>query len=438
MSASQRIPRAPDRPGRELTVRAPSLLARARALVAELVHRLSVGDGTFDRPPPFDVLLAASLGGAAVASYLVEPLTPFTMSWAPVWLGWLLLVPIHLPLVWRRVAPVVTMACTGTATGLYFILGFQQGATSLAVLVALYSVSAYGVRSDGVISLVLSVVFVGAGLMSAASQGMQIGALQFAVNLFVFVGIWGLGDRTRTRREVVAQLTARAEEAERSRELAAGLAVADERTRIARELHDVVAHTVSVVVVQAGAGRRIAAKDPARAAEALADIEATGRDALEELRRLVGVLRDDGAAGTELAPQPRLAELDDLVRRLAETGIPVELHRRGSTRQLPPGIEVSAYRIVQEALTNVLKHAGPVSQVDVRLAYAPDTVTVEITDDGMGTAGTIEDRGSGLVGMRERVGLYRGTLHAGPRPAGGFEVVAHLPVRAAAVEEVVP
>jgi signal transduction histidine kinase len=415
-------------------VPAPTVLGRTRRLAGELVHRLSVGDGTFDRPPPSDVLLAVALGSAAFAAYLLEPVTPFTIGWAPVWLGWLLLVLIHVPLIWRRVAPIVAMACTGTATGIYFVLGYQQGAASLAVLVALYSVSAYGVRSDGVVSLVLSMLFVGAGLVSAASQGMRIGALQFAINLFVFVGIWALGDRTRVRREVVDQLTARAEEAERSRELAAGLAVADERTRIARELHDVVAHTVSVVVVQAGAGRRIAAKDPARAVAALADIEATGRDALEELRRLVGILRD-GSAETDLAPQPRLAELDDLVRRLAETGVPVELHRRGSTRQLPPGIEVSAYRIVQEALTNVLKHAGPVSRVDVCLGYSPDLVTVEVSDDGVGAPGGVEGRGTGLVGMRERVGLYRGTLHAGPRPGGGFEVVAQLPVRTSPAEE---
>jgi signal transduction histidine kinase len=380
------------------------------------------------RPPVADLLLAAGLAAVAALAYAASPLSAWAHPRAAPWFGWVLLAAIFVPLSWRRSRPAPVMATTGGATVLFLVLGYEQGPATLGVLVALYSVGAYGSRAEGRISLAVTLSAIGLSLGAARLQGMPIGLVEVGVNLFVFIGVWALGDRLRGRRELVAQLTARAEEAERSRELAAGLAVADERARIARELHDVVAHTVSVVVVQAGAGRRVAERDPQRGVEVLASIEASGREALAELRRLVGVLRDEGGGPGALAPQPTLDELPDLVDRLAASGVPVTLTVVGDRRSLPSGVELSGYRIVQEALTNVLKHAGPVSRVEVELSYGTEVLVVRVRDDGRGAAAPEPGDGSGLIGMRERAALFGGRLAAGPHPAGGFEVHATLPV----------
>lgn len=402
-----------------------------------LGERLGGEDATSRRPPLVDLLLAAALGLPAAVIFAAEPTTPTTPAFAPVWLGWLLVVAVLVPLGWRRVAPVPVMTVTGTATGVFFTLGYSAGLVPLGVLVALYSITAYTNRAEGVVSLAVSLVFITAGFVSAGLQGAPFTVATIASNLFVFVGTWALGDRTRVRREKLAALVARAEEAERSRALTAGLAVAEERARIARELHDVVAHTVSVVVVQAGAGRRVAERDPARAVEVLAGIERTGRDALAELRRMVGVLREPSDRPGSLAPQPTLDELPDLVARLADTGVPVTIVRSGQPRPLPPGVEVSGYRIAQEALTNVLRHAGAVTRVEVEVDYQPEAVTIRVRDDGRGdqrrdaVTDTPPDvrQGAGLVGMRERTSLFGGRLAAGTHPDGGFEVRASLPLR---------
>jgi signal transduction histidine kinase len=202
-------------------------------------------------------------------------------------------------------------------------------------------------------------------------------------------------------------------------------AVTDERQRIARELHDVVAHAISVVILQARGGRKMLASDPAAAAEAFDVIEATGGQALAEMRRLLGLLRteDDQA----LAPLPTLGRVDDLAGEIADAGLPVEVEVAGERPPLPPGIDVSAYRIVQEALTNALKHAGP-ARARVRVAYEPDAVLVEVTDDGVGTTvPAAPGSGHGLVGIRERVAIVGGEVDAGPRPDGGYVVRARLP-----------
>lgn len=402
----------------------------ARRAIAAIVARLSAGDGTFDRPPESDVLLAAVVAVPAVITMATAPRSANALAFSPLWLGWLLLAAMFLPLVWRRVAPAMTIAVTGSATGIFAILGYDMSVAVLAVLIALYSVTAYGTRHDGRSSLAVSFFFIAASWLTAMFQGADLPPVQLAVSVFVFVGIWALGDRTRVRREVVTQLTARTEEAERNRALVTELALSDERARIARELHDVVAHTVSVVVVQAGAARRVVEQRPERALDVLGSIERTGRDALVDLRRLVGVLRDED--GRELLPQPTLAELPALVDRLHDAGLPVVLQVEGAPRTLPQGIELSAYRIVQEALTNVLKHSGRVTTVQVALVYGSETLTVTVRDDGRGAASGSTDAGSGLVGMRERVEMFAGTVQAGPRTGGGFEVRARLPIAATA------
>jgi signal transduction histidine kinase len=226
-------------------------------------------------------------------------------------------------------------------------------------------------------------------------------------------------------RRIVGDRDRRAELAERERDVAAREAVLDERSRIARELHDVIAHNVSVMVVQAGAERRVLDGTQSSTREVLADIERTGRAALSEMRRLVGMLRTDGA--DPLAPQPGLDDLPALIGRVREAGLPVELTVDGERGAIPAGVELSAYRIVQEALTNALKHAVD-AHACVQVSYGPDALRIEISDDG---SGEVDDAtgGHGLVGMRERVAMYGGRLTAGRRPSGGFAVRVVLPIR---------
>ena len=214
--------------------------------------------------------------------------------------------------------------------------------------------------------------------------------------------------------------------AEREREVARREAVVEERARIARELHDAIAHHVSMMVVQAGAERRVLDPSQESTREVLTTIESVGRGALTEMRRLVGMLRSDQP--DELAPQPSLADVPELVAGLQGAGLPVELQIDGERRELPVGIELSAYRVVQEGLTNALKHAGG-SRVRVAIAYGPRSLELRITDDGAGTPANVPSGGHGLVGIRERVSLYGGELEAGQRPEGGFVLRVLLPTR---------
>jgi signal transduction histidine kinase len=227
-------------------------------------------------------------------------------------------------------------------------------------------------------------------------------------------------------RHVIRDRDRRTELAERERELAAREAVVEERARIARELHDVIAHNVSMMVVQAGAERRVVDGEAnGSTREVLQTIEQIGRGALTEMRRLLGMLRSD--AEQPLAPQPGLDDVATLVTQVREAGLPVELHVDGERRALPAGIELSAYRIVQEALTNALKHAGD-ARATVRIRYGVDSLDLEIVDDGPGGVARANGGGHGLVGMRERVALYGGRFHASRNPGGGFAVRAQLPL----------
>jgi signal transduction histidine kinase len=226
-------------------------------------------------------------------------------------------------------------------------------------------------------------------------------------------------------RRIVGDRERRAQVAERERDLAAREAVVEERARIARELHDVIAHHVSMIVIQAGAERRVLDARDSSTREVLETVERTGRSALTEMRRLLGMLRND--ENDPFTPQPGLADVPMLVSQLNEAGLPVELRVKGEPKELPVGIELSAYRIVQEALTNALKHAGEArASVDIR--YETDSLALEIADDGAG-APPLDRGGHGLVGMRERVALYGGQLDAARRPGGGFAVRVLLPIR---------
>ena len=239
---------------------------------------------------------------------------------------------------------------------------------------------------------------------------------------------WVFGVALGTRTEQARELRERVRTVERERAQAEERAAGEERARIARELHDVVAHSVSVMVVQASGVRRLLQEEQHREREALMSVEQIGRQALMEMRRMLGVMRTGEEQPAALAPQPGLQHLDRLIAQVEEAGLPVTLHVEGERPELPPGVDLSAYRIVQEGLTNALKHAkGASAQVTVR--YDDASVQLEVADDGPGVDGA-NGAGHGLVGMRERVALYGGTLEAGPRDGGGFVLRAKLPVEA--------
>ena len=304
----------------------------------------------------------------------------------------------------------------------------------MAVLIALYSVAAHRGLAHSAIAGVVAVLWF---LVMTASMHENLGVLTLVTTNTLLVGGWWLGRGLRLRRAYLTELEHRATRLERARGLDARAARVEERSRIARELHDVVAHHVSVMTVQAGAARRILEKDPERTLEALATIEEVGRTALSEMRRIVGVLRterDPESTGRELAPQPGVHDIGNLVDQVRETGLSVQLWIEGELRQLSPGVDLAAFRLVQEALTNTLKHAGPQARAWVRLHYGERQLTVEVEDNGRGVAAALSDDGDkpghGLVGMYERVALYGGELRIGPRNGGGFEVRARFPLEA--------
>uniref|UniRef100_UPI000ABC1FE4 sensor histidine kinase n=1 Tax=Kitasatospora azatica TaxID=58347 RepID=UPI000ABC1FE4 len=251
-----------------------------------------------------------------------------------------------------------------------------------------------------------------------------------------FVLCWAWGRLTRVRRAYLVELEDRAERLERERDAQAKVAVAAERARIARELHDVVAHNVSVMIVQADGAAYVMDNSPHQAKEALATIASTGRQALVEMRRLLGVLRSADAA-EEYVPQPSVEELPELLEQVRTAGLPVEFSTSGEPRELPRGVELTVYRIVQEALTNVRKHGGPNVSARVAVDFGDRDLNVLIEDDGRGSTdeqlarGGADGQGHGLIGMRERIGMVSGSLDAGPRPGGGFRIRAVLPLKTA-------
>jgi signal transduction histidine kinase len=400
--------------------------------------------GLLARGQVLDALLAAALLAGSLPSlwlrptYLAVPTRP-----ADVW-GVLLVVAATLPVAARRRAPLAAFALGVPPALVLGLSSYNQGLGGVPLLVLLYSAAVHRARWQGLCALgtcavtVLLVVLLGPIALSPTDA---IGALA------VYLTGWALGRSLRMRRAYVAELEARAVVTRAEQEAETRAALAEERGRIARELHDVVAHHVSVMTVQAAAARRTLTRDAARAEEALEAVEDTGRAALAEMRRLVGVLRDvDPASGPALpspdlpvggpegprAPAPTLADLRPLVEQVREAGLPVELSVRGRCQGLDAGRELTIYRIVQESLTNVLKHAGPAS-AQVELDFARGRVAVRVQDDGRGAAAGItrapgSRSGHGVVGMRERVALYGGWLEAGPVPGGGYRVLATVPL----------
>ncbi|MFE9098312.1 sensor histidine kinase [Streptomyces sp. NPDC007264] len=334
-----------------------------------------------------------------------------------------------------------TMLLVAVAMGLaQLILDEEPLVADFALLVIIYTVAADGARWASRAGLIGGLC---AGTLAQirwpAAEANPLGNVAVALFQTVpFALAWVLGDSLRTRRAYLAQLEERAARLEKEREAQSKVAVAAERARIARELHDVVAHNVSVMVVQADGAAYVLDTAPDQAKKALETISGTGRQALAEMRRLLGVLRTgEHTEAGEYVPQPDVEQIDELVEQCRSSGLPVDFKVEGTPRPLPSGVELTAYRIVQEALTNTRKHGGPNAGASVRLVYFDDGLGLLVEDDGKGAPhelyeeGGADGRGHGLIGMRERVGMVGGTLDAGPRPGGGFRISALLPLKPA-------
>ncbi len=323
-----------------------------------------------------------------------------------------------LPLLTRRRFPLLSFWIIALAAVRTFeINGANFVCTVLAMLIAAYSAPAYSRYRN----LALVSVAVGAVLIIAANGDdlPNLGSWSLGLLLVTVIGLGANAVHTWRQRAAVQQ---------REREAATELALEQERARLARELHDVVGHNVSVMIIQAGAARTILDVDPEQAREALLAVEAGGRAAMTELRQVIGVLTVD-ADGADLAPQPGLQQLPDLAARVRDTGVHVTLTIDGTFEQLPAGIELATYRVVQEALTNAVKHAAGAA-VDIKISGTPEELRVEVTDTGGLSAPAASGGGRGLIGLRDRVAAHGGTLTADRRPTGGFRVVAVTPLQA--------
>jgi len=376
---------------------------------------------TIPRPGRLDVALATVLGAGvelelAITSDRDTPLVPALA------LGAVLAAAVA----WRRVAPLMALATTaaaGLALGLAGTPPQELASASIVVALVAFAIGAHLERRRalgglaGVLALILAVTPLGVD--------QRVGDVIFP--LVLFSACWALGRIARSRARLTAELTARTEQLERERTERERDAVARERVRIARELHDVVAHSVSVMVVQAGAARSVLDRDPEASVAALGAVEATGREALSEMRRLLGILRPDGE-DADHSPQPSLDRLGALIARSRDAGLDVELSVEGQTGPLAPGVDLTAFRLVQEGLTNALKHGGR-GWARVVLRWSPDVLEVEVAngvDGGARATHGLIGGGQGLVGMRERVALCGGELRAGPI-GRGFVVRARLP-----------
>ena len=366
-------------------------------------------------PPVTDLVIAGAFLALTVAEALLSPEVTSPL------LHILVAGAAMLALAWRRSFPLGVALVVIAANTVVNPQG--QFSTILSLVLVAYTV---GSETEPPRSYVgLAIVFV-PFMTAMAMEGLE--PSDVAAAMVFLVGPWWVGTMVRQRARHTEEAVARAERLERERELQAAVAAAEERTRIARELHDIVSHSISVVAIQTQAVRRRLGPDHAREAADLAAVEATAREALAEMRRLFGVLRSEGESAS-LAPQPGLQELDRLVFQVQGAGLDVEVCVEGERYELPPGVDLAAYRIVQEALTNALRHSGA-QHARVMLRYGRTRLDIEVEDDGRGLT-SVTTGGHGLVGVRERVALYGGNVDIGPGASGGARLAASLPVREA-------
>jgi signal transduction histidine kinase len=387
-----------------LSVRLTRSVSRVRNLNPWII------DALITTPLALVALRVLSVSGGAGSDYR-EP-----TAWA-----YALTVVATVPYFFRRFAPLPVFVVATSAMILLVIGDFESNVCVQLALIGTYTVATYCSARQRYAGIgVLGFAFLLLGVFGAPG----LDATGLAANIGIFAAAYFFGSTIRNRRLYMEQLEERAASLERERDEEAKRAVADERLRIAQELHDVVAHSMGVIAVQAGVGAHVIDTDPVEAKRSLEAISATSRSTLTEIRRMLGVLRED--TGAEYEPAPDLAELPRLVDAVRAAGLEVEVNVAGSGTDVPPGVSFTAYRIVQEALTNVLKHAGP-ARATVVVDYEPGVLHVEVADDGRGVNGRSSSGGHGLVGMRERVAVYGGTLTAAPRLGGGFRVAATLP-----------
>ena len=403
-------------------------------------------------PRLVDGVLAFALGFSGIAEavslerYLLIPIT----------------MALTVPIIFRRTHPVGAFAAAIAVGAAQVLFGLRPGPADLSIVVLLYTLAAYTTRRLSLTGLGICLFGSAAELARLYTKAGWAHVPNWLLTSAILIAgpsliAWALGDSMRYRRAYYANLEERAARLERDRDAQARIAAAAERARIARELHDVVAHNVSVMVVQADGAAYALGSDPARASEALAAISATGRLALAEMRALLGVLRksDDGpppaapvletaatgddarsgpallagaAEPASLTPMPGIEQLDDLLDQTRTAGLAVSCTIEGEPRPLAEGTALAAYRIVQESLTNTRKHAGPLARASVLLRYSPDALEIVIADDGLGETAACDGAGHGLTGMRERAAMYGGSVRAEPVPGGGFLVTARLPV----------
>lgn len=350
--------------------------------------------------------------------------------------GWLVFsVPMFVAGAFLRIRTGWATLAIGVLAVVHLLLGFTAVLGDVMIFYALYCATVLGTRRTSRLALVAA--FFGAALQSgimavavALNSSWFEAALTFVMTLAgggaVVGGVWAIGMYQRIRHSRLELLRDQVAQAERDREQRAALAVAAERSRIAREMHDVVAHSLSVIIAQADGGRYVAEQHPERAGEVLGTIGQTGRSALADMRSLLGVLRED--TDSSFGPQPGLAELPALITRVEAAGTSVQVETSGELADLPSALGLSAFRIVQEALTNVMKHAGPGAAVRVDVHRRPDVLAIDVVDDGRGHDPDSDGSGHGLTGMNERVSVHGGTLQSGPLPAGGYRVSARIPL----------
>jgi signal transduction histidine kinase len=381
-------------------------------------------------------VVAAALGVSLVVAVL-----PFDPGSPLAWAAYLLVLAHTLPLAVRRRWPLGVLVWALATGAAFAAVGPSLVALSFTILIYVYTAAAHCPRRVSLAGLAATEALL---LVAWLARPRSIGDRgTLLVDGLILAAAWWLGDGTRRRLEAMAAAQQRAAELERAREELARRAVTEERLRIARELHDVIAHSMSIIAVQSGVGAHVLDSQPEEARKALVAVEATSRQALVEMRRLLGVLRQEAEPRGSLAPAPGLAQVEALAAEVARAGVRVEVRIEGTPAELPAGLDLSAYRIVQEALTNVVRHAGPAT-ARVAVRYAPGHVAVEVVDNGKGVesaSGRQSDDsgrqsrsgrpGHGIPGMRERAALYGGALEAGPLPGGGFRVAATLPLEGA-------
>jgi signal transduction histidine kinase len=403
--------------------RGQALAARAAAWYSALPQRR--------RELAQDTALALTLAALNVMAVL-----PYQSRMHPGWLAMFLAAAQCVPLAWRRRWPVFSLLCTGIPRNLYDMLGFGYAPLPLGPAIAFATVA----ERSGRVTRWIIVLLVAEGIVRGQMLPGHTEPYDAIIQVFIFGTAWVVGLLSRARRQNMAAVARRAERAEAELNAAAAratAAAAAERVRIARELHDVVAHHVSLMAVQAEATGALLPDHPQAAAKSADLIATTARQAMTELRRLLGVLRFNPSDHSErpgLTPAASLTRLDEVLDAVRGAGLPVVYQVVGEPAGLPQGVDLTAYRIVQEALTNALRHAGPGARVGLTMRYRPGLVRVEVTDDGAGAlsgAGQARDRqpgtGHGLVGMRERVAVHGGRFTAGPRLGGGWDLTAEVP-----------